>query len=60
MWFIKFLVGKVIRKMDSLLSTFKIVFNFFDSTTIAGMTLTTWIVILIVISAIGLFVRGNK
>lgn len=46
--------------MDDLLNTFKAVFDFFSSTTVAGMSLTTWIVIIIVISAIGLFIRGNK
>ena len=46
--------------MNDLLNTFKSVFDFFSATTVAGMSLTTWIVIIIVISAIGLFIRGNK
>ncbi len=46
--------------MEDLLSAFQAVFNFFSSTTIAGMSLTTWIVITLVLSAIGLFIRGNK
>ena len=46
--------------MQDLLNTFKSVFDFFSATNVAGMSLTTWIVIIIVISAIGLFIRGNK
>lgn len=46
--------------MNDLLNTLQSVFDFFSNTTIAGMSLTTWIVIIIVFSAIGLFVRGNK
>lgn len=36
------------------------VFAFFDSTSIMGMSITTWIIIVIVFSAIAIFVRGNK
>lgn len=46
--------------MQDLLNTIKSVFDFFSNTTVVGMSLTTWIVIIIVISAIGLFIRGNK
>ncbi len=46
--------------MQDLLNSLQSVFDFFSNTTIAGMSLTTWIVIIIVFSAIGLFVRGNK
>ena len=46
--------------MQDLLNTLQSVFDFFSNTTIAGLSLTTWIVIIIVFSAIGLFVRGNK
>ena len=46
--------------MEDLLNTFQSVFDFFSNTTIAGMSITTWIVIIIVVSAIGLFIRGNK
>lgn len=46
--------------MQDLLNTFKSVFDFFSSTKIAGMSLTTWIVITLVFVAISFFVRGNK
>lgn len=46
--------------MQSLIDTFGAVFGFFESVTIAGMSLTTWIVIALVLSAIALFIRGNK
>lgn len=36
------------------------IFYFFDDTRILGMSLTTWFVVVLVISAIGLFIRGNK
>lgn len=36
------------------------VFTFFDSVTIMGMSITTWIIIVLVFSAIAIFVRGNK
>ncbi len=46
--------------MESLLNSFGSVFDFFNSVTVAGMSLTTWIVIALVLSAIALFIRGNK
>ena len=46
--------------MQSLIDSFSAVFGFFNGTTVAGLTLTTWIVIVLVFSAIALFVRGNK
>jgi hypothetical protein len=46
--------------MQDLLNTFKSVFDFFSATKIAGMSLTTWIVITLVFVAISFFVRGNK
>lgn len=46
--------------MDDLINTFKSVFDFFSVTKIAGMSLTTWIVITLVFVAISFFVRGNK
>lgn len=36
------------------------IFYFCDDTHILGMSLTTWFVICLVISAIGFFIRGNK
>lgn len=36
------------------------VFAFFDSVTVMGMSLTTWIIIVLVFSSIAIFVRGNK
>lgn len=46
--------------MDTLINTFKVCFDFFSNSTIAGMSLQTWLVIIGVFSAIGLFIRGNK
>ena len=46
--------------MQDLLNTLKSAFDFFSGTSIAGMSLTTWIVIIIIFSAIALFIRGNK
>lgn len=36
------------------------VFEFFDNVSVAGMSLTTWIIIALVLSTIALFIRGNK
>lgn len=46
--------------MQNLIDSFAAVFDFFSGTTVAGVSLTTWIVIILVFSAIALFVRGNK
>ena len=46
--------------METLINSFKVCFDFFSNTTIAGMSITTWLVIIVIFSAIGLFVRGNK
>ncbi len=46
--------------MQSLVDSFTTVFNFFNVTKVAGLSLTTWIVIVLVFSGIGIFVRGNK
>lgn len=46
--------------MQSLVDSFTAVFNFFNVTKVAGLSLTTWIVIVLVFSGIGIFVRGNK
>lgn len=46
--------------MQNLIDSFTAVFDFFSGTTVAGVSLTTWIVIILVFSAIALFVRGNK
>lgn len=46
--------------MNDTLGAIGSVFDFFSSTTVAGMSLTTWIVISLVLSAIALFIRGNK
>lgn len=35
-------------------------FDFFNSLDIMGLNLTTWFVIVLVLSAIVIFVRGNK
>lgn len=35
-------------------------FSFFNSVEVMGINITTWFVIVLVISAIVLFVRGNK
>lgn len=35
-------------------------FGFFNNVEVLGINLTTWFVIVLVISAIVLFVRGNK
>lgn len=42
------------------MNAFGSVFQFFDNVTVAGMSLTTWIIIALVISTIALFIRGNK
>lgn len=36
------------------------VFTFMSSTEVAGLSLTIWVLIFMVISAIGLIIRGNK
>lgn len=46
--------------MQNVVDSFGAVFNFFNDTTVAGLSLTTWIVIVLIFSAIALFVRGNK
>ena len=46
--------------MESIINTFQVCFDFFNSTTVAGMSITTWLVIIVIFSAIGLFIRGNK
>lgn len=46
--------------MDSIINTFKVCFDFFSSSKIGGMSITTWLVIIVIFSAIGLFIRGNK
>ncbi len=42
------------------MNSFGAVFGFFDTVKVAGMSLTTWIIIALVVSAIALFIRGNK
>ncbi len=36
------------------------IFYFLDDTQILGISLTTWFAIIIILSAIGLIIRGNK
>ena len=46
--------------MQNVIDSFAAVFDFFTGSTVAGLSLTTWIVIVLIFSAIALFVRGNK
>lgn len=46
--------------MDEILDTFQQVFQFFEVVEIGGMSLITWIIIILVFTAIAFFVRGNK
>lgn len=46
--------------MTELVGAFQAVFNFMDTVNICGMNLTTWCIIIIVLSAVALLIRGNK
>lgn len=46
--------------MNELVSAFSAVFNFMDTVKVCGMNLTTWCIIIIVLSAVALLIRGNK
>lgn len=42
------------------MNIFKFAFDFMENTRIGGLTLTMWCVIILLISVVGLFIRGNK
>ncbi len=46
--------------MDSFISFLSSVFDLCNDVKILGISLVTWFVIFIVISALALFIRGNK
>ncbi len=46
--------------MNELANTFQAIFNFFDSAKICGIPITTYLIIMVVVSGIAIFVRGNK
>lgn len=46
--------------MNDILEAFSAAFTFFDTVSIGGMSLITWIIIILVFTAIAFFVRGNK
>lgn len=46
--------------MESLLTAFGDIFAFIDTVEIAGLKLSVWIMISLILSGIALFIRGNK
>lgn len=46
--------------MQEFFNNMKLIFDFLDDTAVLGMSLTTWIIIVLIISAISIFIRGNK
>ncbi len=46
--------------MEVLFDTIRMCFQFFDNTSVMGLSLTTWIIIVLVITIISIFIRGNK
>lgn len=46
--------------MDEIIDAFGQVFEFFEVVEFGGMSLITWIIIILVFTAIAFFVRGNK
>lgn len=46
--------------MNLILEPIQKAFNFLNSMTVGGVSMVTWIVIVIVISGLGFIIRGNK
>ena len=46
--------------MEDLLGMLSSLFQFFEEFEIAGMSLVTWFVIMLIISGVGFIIRGNK
>ncbi len=46
--------------MIELQNTFQAVFNFFDTAKICGIPITVYLIVMVILSGIAIFVRGNK
>lgn len=46
--------------MTELQTTFQAIFDFFDSAKICGVPIITYLIVMVVLSGIAIFVRGNK